>query len=1403
MVRAGSGSDATYLATRMNLEGIRPPPLFLPTPGRPTIPWETWKSRFQTYLIATGGDAFAADRQRAILLHCLGEEGQRIHETLPPAVKLEDTETVFDLTLRQLDGFFIPRVNVIVERFTFRQRTQRPEESTAEYVSVLRGLASTCRFGNMTDDMIRDMVVEKTTHPRLREKLLQDPDLTLDRALAAADAFERALREAAVMSGQHPAPVVATLAQPLPRRQPRRKNQSKSQHQHQSPCTNCGRSTHPTGSRDCPARGRTCSACGRTGHFAAVCRSSAPVSSAPAVPDRRREVVKEATVLTVSPKSSQQKVLCPVLLSVGDVQHSINMQVDTGATCSLLSLQYARELFKGKEFQPSTSRLFGFGRTPVPVTGTLPVTVTFGDRSTAAQFFLVDTPSTEALMGLDLIEKLGLTIHPASGQVFSVEEQQQQSLPAIAGYTHKIFLRPDAQPTVYKLRRLPLAVREEVSTELQRLLDADIIERIDASEWVSPLVVSRKPSGQIRLCVDLRGPNSQIVAEVHPLPTIEELQSHLLGQVYSKIDLQSAYHQLELHPDSRDVTAFITHAGLMRFKRVPFGLVSAGSAFQRLLDDLLHGVPGCGHYLDDIIVSGSCQAEHDQRLRTVLDRLRAARVTVNHAKSSFSKSEVDFCGHRMSAVGVTPTASSVKAAADAPRPETLKELRSFLGLAGWFRKFIGNYAEVVRPMASLLKKDTPFQWTSEVEQSFQRVKRLVSTSPVLRPFRQDLPTVVTSDASDRGAGAVLSQVHPDGSEHPVAFWSRSFTDTERRYSVSEREALSAVQAVERWKVYLWGRKFTLRTDHSALTTLLSPRFSGRAGARVARWQARLLPYSYEVVYTPGSRIPAADALSRLPLPDTGPAEEDDDVVALVTDEATGVLSEDDVREASLLDDTLQQLRSVIASGWPASARSCPPDVRPFFPVRHELHVRRDSVVLRGTDRVVVPAALTERYLQLAHRAHDGIVRTKQLLRSLCWWPGFDRAVTDLVKTCDQCQRSDKVLSQKARPAPLQPVSFPARPWSKLGIDIVGPIVGAPQSARYAVTLTDYHSKWVEVALTAGVGTCDITKILSVIWAREGYPDDVVTDNDPQFISREFATYLQERKIRHLKSSVYWPRGNGAVERFNRSLKTWILAAAQQSDVPFQAYLQGRLARYRATPHCTTGISPSELLHGRKMRLDLPALDDRFCSIDVARRVRKQQHRNRRHYNSRHRARPTRIAVGDTVCIRRPGHAGKTTARFSKPLRVVRRLGRATFGLSDGSRWNVAHLAKMETGGSPPATVPASPPPLVCEDAVLGTPPPTSGGAVPVPLPPPSCGGAALAPPSPLADGGREPVSPLSTASGPAPASEAAVAPPCPPQRGTLAPPTQGPPPSDDPRGGRELPPSSRGRRRFRPARLDL
>ncbi|KAF0306283.1 uncharacterized protein FJT64_022160 [Amphibalanus amphitrite] len=409
-------------------------------------------------------------------------------------------------------------------------------------------------------------------------------------------------------------------------------------------------------------------------------------------------------------------------------------------------------------------------------------------------------------------------------------------------------------------------------------------------------------------------------------------------------------------------------------------------------------------------------------------------------------------------------------------------------------------------------------------------------------------------------------------------------------------------------------------------------------------------------YTPGNRIPVADALSRLPLDTSDSPDIDDgeDIVALVSAEMSDepdTLTEERVRQESQSDPVFQRLRDTIATGWPDSARRCAKEIQPYFAVRHELQAREDGVIMRGMDQVVVPSKLRAQYVEQAHLSHDGIVRTKQLVRRLSWWPGQSRDVTEKIRNCQQCQASDKVLSGAVSQAPLQPVPFPDRPWSKLGLDVVGPLPDVPASARFAVTLTDYHSKWVEVGLTPTVTTADIIRILATVWSREGYPDELVTDNGTQFTSREFQSYLKQRGIRHLRSSVYWPRGNGAVERFNRSLKSWFIAAVNQSEVPFQQYLQLQLARYRSSPHCSTGRAPSELLHGRIMRLQLPVFAQQPPPDPIVRlRVEKQQRRNKRAYDARHATRRTRISVGDWVRPKKQVHGSKR--RQSRQLQLT-------------------------------------------------------------------------------------------------------------------------------------------------------
>lgn len=433
----------------------------------------------------------------------------------------------------------------------------------------------------------------------------------------------------------------------------------------------------------------------------------------------------------------------------------------------------------------------------------------------------------------------------------------------VKDFVYRVKTETTVTPVQQKLRRLPLSARDKVSHELRKLEVTGVIEKIDASEWVSPIVVAWKKTGEIRLCVDLRKPNQAVVIDSHPLPHPEEIFHQLTGMtVFSKLDLSSAYHQMELAEESRDLIAFMTHDGLFRFKRVCFGLASAAAAFQKMLSTVLKGCRGTVHYLDDILVAGISQKEHGENLQQVLTRLQKSGMKLNSEKCTFSATKLQYLGHHLSREGIKPAEGTLKAISKAPYTTDVKSLQSFLGLASYYLKFLPHYATIVDLLRALLRKGIEFSWAAEQAQAFEKVKNLIKNCCTLAIFDPTLQTIVTTDASSYGLGAVLQQLHPEGIRM-VAFATRTLSETERRYSVGEREALACLWACKRWSTVLLGGYFIFRTDHQALVTLLSTQGSGRYPcASPAGLQGY---FNYEVQYRRGDQNVVTDALSRLPV----------------------------------------------------------------------------------------------------------------------------------------------------------------------------------------------------------------------------------------------------------------------------------------------------------------------------------------------------------------------------------------------------------------------------------------------------------------------------------------------------------------------------------------------------------
>nr|XP_037291234.1 uncharacterized protein K02A2.6-like [Rhipicephalus microplus] len=395
----------------------------------------------------------------------------------------------------------------------------------------------------------------------------------------------------------------------------------------------------------------------------------------------------------------------------------------------------------------------------------------------------------------------------------------------------------------------------------------------------------------------------------------------------------------------------------------------------------------------------------------------------------------------------------------------------------------------------------------------------------------------------------------------------------------------------------------------------------------------------------------ADALSRLPAPAAqAQLAKDEEIVSSVE---SACVTKEEFKQAVLNDGCLQMVKSFVLGSWPPQ-KSIPEEAKPFYSVREELSVV-DDLLLRA-ERLVVPSSLTAQFIAVALEAHPGITRTKARLRELFWWPQMNTQAESAVKNCHICLEADK--SAKTSPAPLQPIDWPERPWQKLGLDIVGPLEHAPHNSQFAITLVDYHFKWPEIYFCSEVATSTVKDFLTSVFAREGYPEEIVCDNGPQFTSREFVTFLQNQAIKLSHSSVYYPQANGQVERFNRTLKNFIQVSLLERR-PIRQAVTDYLSIYRSTPQATAGVAPAVLLHGRmpRTRLDVVGFSAPAFAKDAAKelarlrqRVRLQQQSSKEYTDRRKAAKQPKIAVGDFVRIKKPTVRFKGIAPFPRQLR---------------------------------------------------------------------------------------------------------------------------------------------------------
>ena len=729
---------------------------------------------------------------------------------------------------------------------------------------------------------------------------------------------------------------------------------------------------------------------------------------------------------------------------------------------------------------------------------------------------------------------------------------------------------------------------------------------MNQSEWAAPIVAVPKSDGRIRICGDYKVTvNPHIEPDRHPLPKPDDLFASLSGgKKFTKIDLSHAYLQMMLDDESKKFMVINTHKGLYQYTRMPFGISSAPAIFQRVMDTILLGLSNVLCYLDDILITGATDQEHICNLEEVLKRLQCHGIKVQNSKCTFLANSVEYLGHIIDHKGLHTSPQKVAAIQDAPAPSNQQQLRLLLGLLHYYGKFIPNLATLLHPMNRLLKSGSVWNWSPDCQQAFTQAKKLLSSAAVLAHYNPSLPLRLATDASAYGIGAVISHIFPDGSERPIAFASRTLSNSEKRYAQLEKEALSLIFGVQKFHPYLYGRAFTLYTDHKPLTTILSPKkgIPPLSAARLQRWALLLAAYSYDIVYKSTKDHANADGLSRLPLPITPTTEcQQESTVFNIAQIDTLPVTAKQLKAATHQDSVLSKVLLYTKCGWPLTI---PEVLKPYWKRRLEISLE-DECIIWGI-RVIIPYKLRKKVLQELHQSHVGIVRMKATARSYLWWPGLDQEIEELVKGCTQCQS----VRNAPEIAPLHPWLWPTKPWKRVHIDFAGPLRG-----HSYLILVDAHSKWPEVIdMKSNTTSAATITELRKIFARYGLPEQLVSDNGPQFVSAEFTQFLKSNGVKHIKSAPYHPSTNGIAERFVQSFKRAMLT---NESLPIEQRLANFLLQYRTTVHATTNATPSMLLMNRQLRtrLDLlrPNMEGQVVNKQANQKVTHDQHSRDREF----------------------------------------------------------------------------------------------------------------------------------------------------------------------------------------------
>ena len=794
-------------------------------------------------------------------------------------------------------------------------------------------------------------------------------------------------------------------------------------------------------------------------------------------------------------------------------------------------------------------------------------------------------------------------------------------------YKYHITLEPGAKGIIHPPRRQPLELQEPIKKELERMVKRGAITKVNRpTDFVNSMTVTTRANGSIRICLDDAELN-KVIKQEHYSASVVQDKTHLMNgsDTFTKLDLKDGYWHVQLDKESSYLTTVNTPFGRYSYLVMPNGLNVSQDIFQMKIDETYDGCRGVIGVADDVNVHSAGDRQHDYNLHVTMEQSRKANVSLNYEKIMLKKPEIKFFGNIYTKDGVKPDPDKVAAINKLRPPETKSELKTFLGMVNYLQQYIPNLSQHTAPLREIERKGVDFYWDVNLQNCFDNIKALVAADFTLSYYNRTKPIVIQTDWSKQGVGAVLLQ---EG--RPVHYGSKALVGTERDFAPIEGEMLAIVYATTKWHHYLYGRQFTIETDHKPLVDIKNKNIA-LAPPRIRGMLMLTSQYDFQLHHRPGKDMVLPDTLSRL-------SKAENFQIPGLKISVHSLVEVTDARLKQLVEDTandtvLQRLLSVFQRGWPTSIKGLHKDVRPYWSIRDDISFM-DGLLMCGS-RIIIPTVAQKRTLETTHEGHQGEVKCVLKAKEGVYWPGMYKEITEMVQKCDSCQEYANAQPK----CPMIAMDVPPHAWHTLGADHF------KYKGKWYLIISDYFSKMPFIRQVASTSAPTTIAAAKGIFSENGIPHKIISDNHP-FNSHEFKLFASRYGFEVIPSSPEYPRGHGLIERHVQTVKKCM----------YKCYHRGQdvelaLLSLRSTPLDNNLPSPAELLNNRKYRTTLPSINNISSAVnEEVRRQLKARQQTSKHYFDEHVTEKAELKERQAVRIR-----NNETKRW-EPAHVLKEAG---------------------------------------------------------------------------------------------------------------------------------------------------